>query len=122
MNTFLTRHASAVKGTLSGFDRVRFRGTLRGIANLRGLTVWLSRVNVLLKHFRNYAMGLTDPIKQTTHDPAQRADRPVIYLHSSNLRKEALARDLAERDGITEGLVCGWTTTGRRMRPSGRPM
>lgn len=106
MNTFLTRHASAVKGTLSGFDRVRFRGTLRGIANLRGLTVWLSHASVLLKHFRDYAMGLTDQIKQATAAIAEQAGRPVHYLASSSLRKEDFARHIAERDGITEGLVC----------------
>ena len=110
MESFVARHASAVKGTLSGFDRVRFRGTLRGIANLRGLAVWLSHTSVLLKHFRDYAMGLTDQIKQATANIAETAGRPVHYLASSSLRKEGLARDIAERDGITEGLVCVLTS------------
>lgn len=43
MNTFLTRHESEVKAALSGFDRVRFRGTLRWLANLAGMEVWLRR-------------------------------------------------------------------------------
>jgi hypothetical protein len=30
----------------------------------------------------------------------------VLYLPSSSLRKEDVARDIAEREGITEGLVC----------------
>jgi len=106
MDSFLTRHASEVKGTLSGFDRVRFRGTLRWLANLKGMGVWLSCASVLLKDFKGYAMGLTDQIKQATHDLAEKAGRPVHYLASSSLRKENLARDIAERDGITEGLVC----------------
>ena len=37
MQSFLARHESQVKGVLSGFDRVRFRGTLRWLANVRGL-------------------------------------------------------------------------------------
>lgn len=106
MESFLTRHASEVKGTLSGFDRVRFRGTLRWLANLRGMGVWLSHANVLLKDFGNYAMGLTDRIKQATQELAENAGRPVRYLTSSSLRKEDLAREIAERDGIAEGLVC----------------
>lgn len=106
MNTFLTRHCTEVKGSLSGFDRVRFRGTLRWLANLRGMGTWLCRANVLLKDFKGYAMGLTERIKQATHDLAEKAGRPVIYLHSSSLRKEDFARDVAEQDGITEGLVC----------------
>ena len=88
MDSFLTRHASDVKGTLSGFDRVRFRGTLRWLANLAGMGVWLSHAGVLLKEFRDYALGLTDRIKQATNDLAQKTGRPVVYLHSSSLRKE----------------------------------
>lgn len=106
MDSFLTRHALEVKGTLSGFDRVRFRGTLRWLANLSGMGVWLSHANVLLKDFRDYAMGLTDRIKQATQELAENAGRPVHYLASSSLRKEDLAREIAQRDGITEGLVC----------------
>lgn len=106
MNSFVTRHASEVKGTLSGFDRVRFRGTLRWLAHLAGMGTWLGHTGVLLKDFRDYAMGLTDQIKQATKDLAEKAERPLRYLHSSSLRKEHLARDIAQRDGIDEGLVC----------------
>jgi hypothetical protein len=106
MDLFLTRHASEVKGTLSGFDRVRFRGTLRWLANLPGMGVWLSHAGVLLKDFGEYAMGLTNRIKEATRELAEKAGRPVIYLHSSSLRKEDFARDIAEREGIAEGLVC----------------
>jgi hypothetical protein len=106
MQSFLTRHASEVKGTLSGFDRVRFRGTLRWLANVRGMGAWLHRANVLLKDFKDYAMGLTERIKQATHDLAERAGRPVVYLPSSSLRKEDSARQIAERDGVAAGLVC----------------
>jgi hypothetical protein len=106
MNTFLTRHAPAVKGSLSGFDRVRFRGTIRWLANLAGMGVWLSHSNVLLKDFRDYAMGLTDQIKLATQELAEKSGRPLRYLASSCLRKEDLAREIAKREGITEGLVC----------------
>lgn len=106
MNSFVTRHATEVKGTLSGFDRVRFRGTIRWLANLAGMGVWLSHANVLLKDFREYAMELTDRIKQATKELAENAERPLRYLASSSLRKEDLAREIARREGITEGLVC----------------
>jgi len=106
MNMFLTRHRAEVKGSLSGLDRVRFRGTLRWLANLQGMGTWLNRANVLLKDFKGYAMGLTERIRQATCDLAEKAGRPVVYLQSSSLRKEDFARDIAERDAVTEGLVC----------------
>jgi len=105
MQSFLTCHASQVKGTLSGFDRVRFRGTLRWLASTPGLGTWLSRCHVLLKDFTGYAMGLTERLKQATRELTEKAGRPVIYLQSAALRKEDYARSIAERDGIGEGLV-----------------
>ncbi len=60
MKTFLTQHAEQIKGTLSGFDRVRFRGTLRWLANTKGLMSWLWRAKVLLKDFKEYSIGLTN--------------------------------------------------------------
>lgn len=37
MKQFIQRHAGQVIGTLGGWDRLRFRGTLRMLANLTGL-------------------------------------------------------------------------------------
>lgn len=36
----------------------------------------------------------------------EEAGRPLQYLASSSLSKEDVAREIAERDGITQGLVC----------------
>jgi hypothetical protein len=36
---------------------------------------------------------------------AKRLDRPIQYLASAAVRKEDLARELAKRDGITDGLI-----------------
>jgi hypothetical protein len=106
MKSFLTRYASQVKGVLSGFDRVRFRGTLRWLANVRGMQTWLAGSGVLLKHFRSYAMELTERVRQSTERLAAAENRPVKYLNSGGIRKEELARQIAERDGIASGLVC----------------
>jgi hypothetical protein len=103
MLSFVTRHASHVKGVLSGFDRVRFLGTLRWLAHVKGLLGYLSYQSVLLKEFREYAMSLTASIKQATQ---QIASEPIAYLPSSAASKDEVAREIAEREGITEGLVC----------------
>ena len=106
MNSFLSRFQSNIKGVLSGFDRIRFRGTLRFIANREGLSIWLSRVGVLYKDFASYATSLTDQIKETTNRVAENAGRPVVYLNSPSIRKEDRAREIANQDGIESGLVC----------------
>jgi hypothetical protein len=41
VNQFLAKHAGSVIGTLSGFDRLVFTGTLRHLAYPAGLKLWL---------------------------------------------------------------------------------
>lgn len=48
---------------------------------------------------------MTDELRGATRKLAQAAGRPVIYLSSSHVRKECRAREIAERDGIQEGLI-----------------
>ena len=61
---------------------------------------------VLLKDFKGNALGLTDQIKRATEELAEAAHRPMQYLPSSSQRKEDVAREIAKRDGVTQGLVC----------------
>ena len=42
MDQFIKNHRVQVLGTLSGWDRVRFRGTLRVLSVVPGLFSWLS--------------------------------------------------------------------------------
>ena len=62
MKRFLERHNGRITGTLSGFDRVLFRGTLRSIAYVKGLEVSLYSQHVLFKDFGRYAESLSQRI------------------------------------------------------------
>jgi hypothetical protein len=106
MQSFIQRHSSQVIGVLSGFDRVRLRGTLRWLSNERGMFGYLQAVSVLLKDFTAYAKGITEQIRRRTESDAKLAGRPVIYLSSSQSSKEEMAREIAKKDNIHEGLVC----------------
>src|SRR5262249_14966294 len=106
MLSFIRRHQDIIKGTLSGLDRVRFRGSLRFLANVRGLKAYLWQAQVLLKHFKDFALGLTDSIRSATLGLAQEHGRPVVYLPSSAERKEDRALAIASADGISQGLLC----------------
>jgi hypothetical protein len=105
MNTFLQRYASEVKGTLSGLDRVRFRGTLRWLASRHGLGSFLGACRILLKDFKSWAQGLTAEVLLATERLTETKGRPLTYLISSKERKEDRARALAAADGIHEGLI-----------------
>jgi hypothetical protein len=106
MQRFIQYHAHQIKGVLSGFDRLRFRGTLRWLAYTQGMQSFLSRIGVLLKDFKTYVQGVTDQIRATTEQLAKSQGRPLIYLNSSNIPKEEEARQIAQRDDVREGLIC----------------
>ena len=55
MYRFTTKYADRLVGTLSGFDRLVFRGTLRRLSFVEGLQVYLSQRKVLLKEFGAHA-------------------------------------------------------------------
>jgi hypothetical protein len=105
MQSFLQCHADDVKGVLSGFDRIRFRGTLRWLASLRGLSSFLACRGILLKDFKDRAQTLTGNILRATEALAAAAGLTVAYLPSSHDSKEQHARALASAAGHGEGLV-----------------
>jgi hypothetical protein len=106
MERFLERHQGRVVGVLSGFDRILFRGTLRSISYCDGLDRFLRHHGVLYKDFGRFAGGLSRELKDHVEAMIGRSGRPYIYLQSAKRSKEEVALQAAERDGITEGLIC----------------
>jgi hypothetical protein len=103
---FVAKHAEHVIGTLSGFDRLVFRGTLRMLAHRGGLMSYLSQIRVLLKDFGEHARSLTGQLRDASTALATRLGRPVQYLASAAIDKEAVARKIAAADQIKRGLIC----------------
>jgi hypothetical protein len=103
---FIQKYADQISGVISGFDRMRFRGTIRLMAYTQGMQSFLNHSKVLLKDFKDYVLGVTDQIRQATVELTRTVGREVIYLGSSRISKEEKAREIAQRDGIREGLIC----------------
>ena len=110
MEAFVTRHAPAVTCTLSGFDRLVFRGTLIPLVRERGMHVLLSRAGVRLLGFKDFAFSTSQRLKKAALAEAERYARPVRYLESPKTSKEELARRLLEEHPLNKGrLVCAFT-------------
>jgi len=105
MQRFLQRFGALILGTLCGFDRLRFRGTLRLLANVQGLRVFLTGRDVPLKDCMHYLEGVSKEVRQASAGVATAAGRPLLYLASSATDKEGLARTIAQRDHLTHGLI-----------------
>jgi len=92
-------------GVLSGFDRLRLRGTLRNLFQPTVMEAYLNACHVLIKNFGVFAQGLTTRIKSAAYTRAEAAGRPFRYLPNSRISKEALARQIAHRDRLSSGLI-----------------
>ena len=106
MKSFVQRHAARIEGVLSGFDRVRFRGTVRLLACVRGMQAFLSHHHVLLKDFSRMADQTTKRFCQGVEQVAARANRSVEYLTSSRQSKEERVDEILREQGVgTGGLI-----------------
>ena len=106
MHEFIAKHQDKIAGTLSGFDRLVLRGTLRSITFPDGLRHYLHANDVLLKNFGSHVERVSLQLKQASSNEAKQLGRPVRYLNSSQVSKEEIARAIQAKDGIREGLIC----------------
>lgn len=91
MDQFIQQYEKKVIGVLNGFDRLVLRGSLRMLSFTAGMMEFLSVMGVLLKDFGEYVEKTTMRLKEASCEAAKRLDRPIIYLPSSNTRKEKIA-------------------------------
>src|SRR4051794_20319945 len=110
MTSFLQRFAPRILGVLSGFDRLRFRGTWLRLANVAGLSSWLQAKGILLKDFPREADLLTQQLREALEAEAAAAGRPVEYLQGYTT-KESLVQQRRQRQGAAPGgLICAFST------------
>jgi len=111
VSAFEIVHHESVVGKLTCFDRLLFKGHLSRLYHDGGMQSFLYSQGVLLKHYGAYVPKMTAALKTHVQRLAEDAGRPYQYLAATYTKakghsKEELAREIAERDGITEGLVC----------------
>jgi hypothetical protein len=110
MERFIQQYEKEIIGHLSGFDRLVLRGTLRALAVKSGMLSYLWNVGVLLKDAGKLFNEKSQQLKEASLEAANRLNRPIVYLASAKTVKEDLARQIAQRDGIDDGLVCVLTS------------
>jgi hypothetical protein len=115
MATFEQVYDKKVVGRLTAFDRMIFKGHLTGLYPEGSFARLLSRSGVLLKDFGPFVEKVTTEVKEHVRGLATGSGRPCQYLESATTKrsgrsKDDVAREIAERDGITDGLVCVLST------------
>jgi hypothetical protein len=106
MQKLLALYDDMIENTVSGWDRIRFRGTIRWLASLQGLGSFMGRRSILLKSFGRWAESITKRIRAACERQAEVLGIPVVYLNRSDVDKEALARQVAAERGVDSGDIC----------------
>ena len=104
-NAFIEKHRTDVTGVLHGFDRLRLAGTYRALYHPTVVEKYLQETGFLLKDFKQLMLQITGQIKTATQQIAERAGRPLTSLSSSQVRQEQVARPIAQKDGVSSGLI-----------------
>ena len=104
MEKFVRKFNDRISGVISCFDRILFKGYLP-IGWAESMERLLSRQGLLIKDFKQFVMKHSQRIKDHAEAIAAKQKRPFYYING-RIRKEDFARQIAEDDGITQGLVC----------------
>jgi hypothetical protein len=104
MRSFLDKHSEKITATLSCFDRILFKGHLP-LGWDGAMEGFLAQQGLKIKDFKRFVPKQAERLKEHARNMAEKLGRPYIHLNGT-VRKEELARDIARRDDISEGLVC----------------
>src|SRR5437016_4445783 len=104
---FSQKFGSLIKSVLGGYDRIRFRGTLRPLFSPQGMRGYLCSAKILLKDFAGHAQKLSQQIGDLARQAATDQKRPYYYVRgsSSSFDKEPWIERLAGQDQIQQGLI-----------------
>jgi len=110
MDTLLHRLSGKIKGVIQGFDRIVFKGTLRPIAYVAGMQIFLQRNGVLNKDYKNWVTKQSSAIIETAEQYSrEQSGMPIQYISSCHERKEELAHKRQKESGKENGLIGVWS-------------
>lgn len=110
MDTLLHKFGSIIKGTIKGFDRIVFKGTLKPISFALGMQALLRTSGVLNKDYKEWVTKQSSAIIEAAETYSQKScGNGIIYIPSCNIRKEELAHEQQKKSDITEGLIGVWS-------------
>ena len=106
MKAFLQKFALLVAGVLQGFDRLVFKGKLRNLYAPEGMNAFCGRNRIDRENFKAHGAAVTKKILDASLMSEAKRLKRFVYLNSSKTDKEAVAREIAAKHRVQQGLVC----------------
>ena len=104
MKEFISKHEERIHGVLSCFDRMLFRGYLPIMSGWQ-MAQFFNSSKIRFRELKPFLVQHAERVKKHAIEVAAQEGRPFQYLQEK-IKKEGLAKEIAERDHIEEGLVC----------------
>lgn len=112
MNMFVTRFRDIVKGIITGFDRIVFKGSILPLAHAGGAMSFCRTHGIFNKDFKFWAMKQTREVVECAERYAQEhCGCGIQPIFSSKVRKEDIAHQRQQESGIPSGLIGVWSAT-----------
>lgn len=113
---FERSHREELRGTLTTIDRLIVHGHLSRLWFPNHMAFFLDRLGVrIVRDFGQFMKEASSKVIVHAETLAKKAGRPYLYQDRVVRGKDDLAREIAARDGITEGLICVFSTVEPAM-------
>ena len=110
MKKFIERFSTLVKGTITGFDRIVFKGFILPLMSAGGAMQFCGSKGILNKNYKDWMMKQSASINKAAEEYGKKhCGRGVIHLPTWRIRKEELAHEQQRSEKIESGLIGIWS-------------
>jgi hypothetical protein len=81
MKQFIAKFESQIQGTLSGFDRVLFRGSLRRLTHSQEMKMYLIQNRILCKQYLDHVRKVSQDLRQVSMEPFRQQQLPIQHIY-----------------------------------------
>jgi hypothetical protein len=110
VDTFLQKFGTKIKGGLTGFDRMVFKGMFRPLMFAAGAQAFLAARGVLNKLYKEWMLEQSTALVASANNFAQTTcGQGIIPIPSCHERKEEIAHARQQERGVSSGLIGVWS-------------
>ena len=103
MKAFIDRFSASVKGVLTGFDRIVFKGLILPLMSASEVMSFLRSRGILNKEYKNWMLARTKDIINTADQYAcDNSGQPIVHIPTWRIRKEELAHKRQQEEHIKD--------------------
>jgi hypothetical protein len=105
MKQFIAKLGDQIQGTLSGLDRIVFRGSLRRLTHSQGRKMYPIQNNILCKQYQDHVKKVSRDLKDASLEPFRQQQLPIQHISSPKADQEQIARAFAAERNIRPALA-----------------